>query len=206
MMQTAIAPGIGCLAMSSKTQPAEALRQGILACRDEHWRKGLDLLTRVAQEIEHKGNLPSLFYSYLGVAIARCEGRHKEGLELCRWAVQRGPGEAENYLNLARVSLINGRRRAAWEAIEKGLKLAPDYPRLRGLAAEVGIRRHAVVRFLARDNPINVLAGQLRHALATRKVQLSERRAERRRERLEDRAFAAQARQESGAAARSAGA
>ncbi len=191
--------------MSSKIQPAEALRQGILACRDEHWRAGLDCLTRVAQEIEHEGNLPSLFYSYLGVAMARCEGRRKEGLELCRWAVERGPGEAENYLNLARVCLLNGRRRAAWEAIERGLTLAPEYPRLRGLAAEVGIRRQPSVRFLARDNPLNVLIGQLRHAVATHQHRFVVQRAERRRERLEDRAFAAQARREPPTAPRGAG-
>src|SRR5512142_634233 len=93
--------------------PAEAFREAILLCRAERWRDGLTLLQQVAREAEHQGNLPGAFYSYLGVAMARVEGRKREGMELCRHALATQPGEPDNHLNLASIYLILGRRRAA---------------------------------------------------------------------------------------------
>jgi hypothetical protein len=146
---------------------AEALRRGIRACREERWREGFDELTRLARERESEGGLPGLFYGYLGQAIARCEGRKREGLDLCRHAVQIEPFRPENYLNLAQLYVMVGNRRGAIRAMRDGLALDSDHRGLLELQRRVGVRRRPPIPFLSRTNPLNVILGQLRHKAKT---------------------------------------
>jgi len=162
--------------------PAEDFRQAVLACRAERWREGLDLLTRVAQDAERRGNLPGMFYSYLGLAMARCEGRRREGLELCRHAVREQPGEPDNHLNLAYVYLTLGRRESALLAMEAGLARNPDHQRLRVLHSKLGVRDQSPLPFLPRGHAINVSLGRVRHWWRTQQAERRERRAEEREE------------------------
>jgi len=164
--------------MSTSLTPGEAFRQGILACRAQQWREGLDLLTQVAQKAERQGNLPGLFYSFLGVAMARCEGRRQEGMQLCRYAVAVQPEAPENHLNLALLYLMVGRRNSAMRALDVGLELAPDHPPLLELLRHVGIRRRPPLPFLPRANPANVLLGQARHLLLAKIEEMRTRRRE----------------------------
>lgn len=150
--------------MSTVTNdPAEVLRAGIRACREERWREGFDLLTWLAREREGEGGLPGVFYSYLGQAIARCEGRKHEGLELCRHAVQTEPFRPENYLNLATLLLMTGNRRGAIRALRDGLALDSDHRGLLELQRRLGIRRRPPIPFLSRTNPLNRWLGRVRH-------------------------------------------
>lgn len=170
-------------AISTDLTPAETFRHGILAARDERWRDALELLTRVAQRAEARGNMPGVFYSTLGVAIARCEGQRKEGLELGRYGVGLQPDEPDNHLNLATLYLLNGRRGPAIRAIERGLEIEPRHERLRAAQVRLGVRRRPPLPFLSRDNPLNVMIGQLRHrvmaSVAARRRAREEERQER---------------------------
>lgn len=148
---------------TAPNDPSEILRSGIRACRENRWREGLDLLTRLAQERESEGKLPGIFYSYLGQAIARCEGRKHEGLELCRHAVSKEPFRPENHLNHAEVLFMTGNRRAAIRAMKEGLSLDPDHRGLLDLRKRMGIRRRPPIPFLPRNNPLNVWLGKRRH-------------------------------------------
>jgi hypothetical protein len=82
--------------------------RGIALCREGSWRQGLDILRRVAAHDDRQGDLPGLFYSYLGFGIARFDRRVREGLQLCEHAVKREFYQPENYLNLARTELLPG--------------------------------------------------------------------------------------------------
>lgn len=164
---------------SLEISPAELLRDGLLSCRAGDWRSGLDRLTRLAQLAEGEQPLPSLFYSYLGVAMARCEGRKQEGLELCRYAVKLGPAEPENRLNLARIYLLQRNRRQAVKQLHVGLRLDPSDRRLRAFQDEIGKRRPIPIRFLDRDNFLNVWIGWLTYQLERKR---SERQARKREE------------------------
>lgn len=166
--------------MPTSGNPAEDFREAILACRAERWRQGLELLTRVAQTAEHRGNLPGMFYSYLGLAMARCEGRRREGMELCRHAVREQPEEPDNYLNLAYVYLTLGRRESAVQAIHDGLGMNNEHERLLALRTKLGVRNEPPVRFLSRDNPVNVSLGRARHWWRTRQEERRERQEEER--------------------------
>ncbi len=162
--------------MPDATTPAEAFRQAVLACRAEQWRQGLDLLTRVAREAERRGNLPGAFYSYLGLAMARVEGRKQEGMQLCRHALEAEPREVDNHINLAMMYLLVGRRHSAFVLVERAGRRFPDHPRLAALHERLGVRKPPVFTFLPRGNPANVLLGRARHWW---RVQFNEARARR---------------------------
>jgi len=143
---------------------ARLIREGIAACREGNWNLGIDRLSQAA-EAKSSGEANSLMYSYLGYGIARFKNRKREGLALCEHAVKIEFFQPENQLNLARTLMLNGNRRKAVEAIERGLKIDSDHAELRKLLLEIGHRRRPVLGFLDRDNFLNVFLGRLRHSL-----------------------------------------
>lgn len=149
--------------MPEMSETAEAFREAILACRAEQWRQGLDLLTRVAQQAERRGNLPGAFYSYLGLAMARVEGRRQEGMQLCRHALDSEPKEVDNHINMAMMYLLVGRRHSAFVVVEKARRRFPDHARLIALHERLGVRRPPVLGFMPRGNPLNIVLGRARH-------------------------------------------
>lgn len=151
-----------------------ALQEAILACRAEQWRQGLEQLNRLAAQYEPEGSLPGVFYSYLGLARARVEGRKKEGLELCKFALERQANKSDNHVNLAAMYLLVGRRHAAFLVADRAAKWFEDDPRVLALVDRLGVRQPPVLGFLARSNPVNVLLGQARHRL---RLQFNEARA-----------------------------
>jgi len=155
---------------------AKDFQQGILLCRKGKWREGYELLARIAPKSERRGNLPGIFYSYMGAAMARVEGRRRDGMELCRYALQLAPDEAENYLNIASVYVMLGRRKPAVRAVQQGLALSPAHPRLIELRDSLGVRQDPVFRKLARSHPLNTVSGKLRHWISSQRRAVQERR------------------------------
>jgi tetratricopeptide (TPR) repeat protein len=142
-----------------------AMLDAIDRCRRGGWKDGLAALARIAEQEQRPGALPALVYSYLGYGIALRQQRLQEGLKLCQHAVKLEFYQAENYLNLARTLLLAGQRRAAVRAVSEGLKIEPDNPQLLELQGEVGLRKHPVLPFLSRSNPLNLVLGRIRHGL-----------------------------------------
>lgn len=145
-------------------QLPEAFRKGIELCREGEWKDGLFVLGRIAAS-GRAGSLPGLYHSYLGYGIARLEGRHAEGIKLCRHAIKIQFYEPDNYLNLARTAMLAGDRKEAVRAVRGGLKVVPGNRELAVLYGELGIRQLPVLPFLSRSNPLNLLLGKLRAAL-----------------------------------------
>jgi hypothetical protein len=145
-------------------QVEDLLQRGLDCCRRGLWEDGLRHLGRITTA-QGRGDLPGLFYSYLGYGIAHREQRVREGLQLCRHAVKIQFYEAENYLNLARTSLLARDRKGAIRATRDGLRMDPRNTHLRNLLKEMGTRKSPVLPFLDRSNPINVFLGKLRHVL-----------------------------------------
>jgi len=122
-------------------------------------------LTRLAQQEERHGKLPGLFYSYLGQAMARCEGRRREGLDLCLHAIDVEPFQPENYVNLAEVYLILRNKRGALRALARGLRIDPSHRGLLKVGRSIGSRRQPPIPFLGRSNPFNRYLGLLNSKL-----------------------------------------
>lgn len=157
---------------------AAAFKEAVNHCRNERWRKGYDLLTRVAQHVESRGNLPGLFYSYLGLSMAHCEGRRRDAMELCRYGLRLDPIKPEAYLNIAQVYVMLGRRESAVVAVRQGLELRPGHVRLLELQRTLGQRQRPTFPFLARRNPLNSLTGRARAWVARQRQAARERREE----------------------------
>jgi hypothetical protein len=142
---------------------ADALNQGIESCRKGDWSEGLRHLAWIAESEGTPAEMPGLFYSYLGYAIALREQRIHEGLKLCRHAIKLEFYQTENYLNLARTCLLARDRAGAVRAVRAGLKIDAN-PELLALQEELGVRGAPVLKFLGRTNFLNQLLGRIRHA------------------------------------------
>lgn len=102
--------------------------------------------------------------SYFGLSLAMVQRKYKEGIDLCRRALDLEFYNGDHYANLARIYMARGDRKKALETAESGLKVAPDNDRLLQVRRELGIRARPTVPFLDRSHPINVSLGQVRHA------------------------------------------
>jgi hypothetical protein len=151
--------------MALSSEVANTVKVGIECCRRGDWNAGLHHLGKVTESEDANAGLPGLFYSYLGYGIALRDRRVREGLKLCRHAIEVEFFQAENYLNLARTCLLARDRKGAVKAVRAGLKVDRNNQKLIALYKEMGIRGLPVLSFLGRSNPINVLLGRIRHAL-----------------------------------------
>lgn len=145
------------------TNPTQTLHLGIRACSQGEWSTGLAHLSCLEHWADtHRGQVPGLFYSYLGHAAARCSGRKVEGLEMCLYAIEIEPGQPMNYLNLARFYILGHDRPQAVHTLRRGLALDPEHEGLLSFQRTLGVRRPPVIPFLSREHPLNCLLGRWR--------------------------------------------
>lgn len=125
----------------------------------------MSYLAHVAEKHPEKTNLPSVFYSFLGLGVAQKDGKLSDGLRLCEHAMRLEFFEIDNYLNMARVLLLMNERQRAVETVRKGLAIEPEHSGLLILNQQLGKRRKPAIRFLSRKNPINILLGRVIQAI-----------------------------------------
>jgi len=159
------------LQASESSDPAQMVRHGIEAARSQQWELGFALLGEAYRRLsrEPEAGVPAAALSYYGLCLAMHRGRTKEAAEFCELALNREFFRADFYWNLGQVWIRAGHRRKAVEAIERGLAVEPQNPRLTKLMQGIGVRREPVLSFLDRDNPLNVSLGKVRHTLARKK-------------------------------------
>jgi len=159
-------------AVGSREEPKARLDQipwsrvferGIERCRASEWELGLEDLVRVYGAVR-RSDLPGLFYSYMGLGVARM-GQLQRGVKLCHRAIEVEFYQPENYVNLARAELLAKNRSAAWQAVAEGLVIDPKQPQLLTLRQELGARKPPVIPFFSRGNLLNRMLGRLRHDL-----------------------------------------
>ncbi len=100
--------------------------------------------------------------SYYGYTLV-CLGEQTEGLAVCRDAADSELNDPVVFYNLARAALHCGQRRLALHAIGLGRVAGPGFAELERLRRRMGVRRQPVLRFLSRDNPLNIILGRMRH-------------------------------------------
>src|SRR5881396_4261515 len=129
------------------TEAFREFKTGLTLLRDRHADKALPHMRRA---VDLDKNNP-YYMSYLGVVLARSEGKWGEAERLCDSAVRMKRNQAQLYLNLAEVYAAAGRREDAREALESGLKFARRdvqisirIPGLRGRLR--GVRRRRKLR------------------------------------------------------------
>ncbi|MGZ7077806.1 MAG: tetratricopeptide repeat protein [Thermoanaerobaculia bacterium] len=102
--------------------------------------------------------------SYFGLCLAMVHRKFKEGVELCKRALDLEFYNGDHYANLARIYLAGNNRKKALETVQAGLRVSPENNDLIKLRKQMGVRARPTVPFLDRSHPINVSLGQVRHA------------------------------------------
>jgi len=110
------------------------------------------------------------FMSWYGLTLVLVERNWSLGVMLCDEALRSAGPDPELLLNQARAHLALKQRVRAVQAIERGLSLWPDHPGLVAARDALGLRRPPVLRFLSRNNFLNVLLGKIRHRWSQRSV------------------------------------
>ncbi|MEM1178543.1 MAG: hypothetical protein AAGM22_09370 [Acidobacteriota bacterium] len=139
--------------------------RGIEHGRQGEWTEALYWLTLAAESPASEDEVPPVFYAYLGYGLARFQGKMREGVKLCQRAAELDLLQPEASRLLAETLLLGDERRAANEAIERGLEIDPADASLLALKRGLGARRQPVLGFLPRHHRINRYLGRLRHRL-----------------------------------------
>jgi len=112
--------------------------------------------------------------SFHGYLSALLEGKYRNGIDACSRAIgllgkralhsEEGLDERQYavlYLNLGRSYLAGGRRKEAYDTLQKGLRYDRNNQGLQDALKKLGIRRYVPVPFLDRSNVINQLIGKI---------------------------------------------
>ena len=102
--------------------------------------------------------------SYFGLCLALIQKKYKDGIDLCKRAIDLEFYNGDHYANLTRIYIATGNRKKAVETADQGLKLVPEHEMLTEVREELGVRKKPPVPFLDRSNPVNVQLGHARHS------------------------------------------
>jgi tetratricopeptide (TPR) repeat protein len=126
-----------------------------------------------AIEVFTMGNIPSALYhfekafniensplisSYYAFCIAKERGQFSKAISLCSEAIEKEPQNTLLYLNLGRIYHLLKRKGDAVKIFREGLKFEVNQQIIDELT-RLGIRKHPVIPFLKRSNPLNKYLG-----------------------------------------------
>ena len=124
-------------------------------------------------EVFIQGNTPSALYhfekasnivnsplinSYYAFCIAKERGQFNKAISLCSEALRKEPENALLYLNLGRIYQLLKRKADAVKTFREGLKFEVNQQIIDELT-KLGIRKHPIIPFLKRSNPLNKYLG-----------------------------------------------
>ena len=116
---------------------------------------------------EHKQQNP-YYISFLGISMARSQGKWAAAVELCKTAVSLKRNDVQLYLNLAEAYVSAGRRDIAVQTLDTASRHCGPDKRIVRMRGRLGKRRAPVLTFLPRENFLNRGLGIVRHRLLLR--------------------------------------
>lgn len=135
--------------------PEELSRRGYKALDENDSLMALVCLKRASTVMDS----PELL-SNLAFCTAKELARFDEATSLCRSAIERDPDNTLHYLNMGRILLMQGKKPAAMEILNEGLRHGPD-SRISADLQLLGTRRKPVIPFLRRAHPLNKSLGYI---------------------------------------------
>jgi len=141
--------------------PLVEFREGIELLKNEYPQKALVRLKCAFKSDQHN----AYYISFLGLAIARAQGKWGQASELCEMAVQLNPKEIQFHLNLGEVYALARRRAKALDTLDHALRLFGDDARLKQARGKVENRRAPLLPFFGREHFLNRELGKLRHRI-----------------------------------------
>jgi tetratricopeptide (TPR) repeat protein len=142
----------------------ESFQKGMQAYEEGRGREAMAFFeAAIAIERQLGDDAPQARYlSLYGLCLGTVLRRRYEGVRFCREAAELERFNPDIHCNLGQMLIVAGRRRDAYEAFIRGLRVQPDHQSIIRALKEMGIRRSPVIPFLNRANPINVCLGRLR--------------------------------------------
>lgn len=143
---------------------AEMVRRAKRLIGDDRFTEAERLLRQALERIpDHKE-----CQAHIAVCLA---GKRKfvSAEKLAKNVIRNNPFEAVSYYALGRVNLLGSRRGSAFRNLEKARNLATGDQEMEGAVDELDPRRPPVVRWLPRNNFLNVMFGKWRAAMNRRK-------------------------------------
>ena len=134
-------------------------KQGIKLLRSGQSAKAVEYLRHAAEMKEQN----PYYLSFLGLSVARAQGKWSAAAELCETALSLRRNEAQLYLNLAEVYVAAGRRDDAVAVLDRGLLYIRVDARIKRARANLGRRCSPVLPFLERGHFLNRTLGKLRY-------------------------------------------
>ncbi len=153
--------------MESKKKPKSAYFEDVkLMLRKGHAKEAISIL----REALNKFPADSFFLSYYGCLVAVAENKPKEGIKICKEALE-GFRTSKSvgseffypifYLNLGRAYLKDNNKADAIKAFKDGLQHDPENHDLLWEVTKLGKRKQPPFPFLGRSNPVNKYIGML---------------------------------------------
>lgn len=140
----------------------EASRESV---KREQWANGARFMSAYMDRFSARAERPP---AGAVATFALCLGHTRElrrGLELAKRAQLGDPRNPNVHWCLAQLHILAGSRRDAIEAVERGLRVAPDNFILLRMRRRLGVRQPTPLPFLARNHKLNVRLGRLMHRL-----------------------------------------
>ena len=104
------------------------------------------------------------YLSHYGLCLGTTTPRKYEGVQFCREAAALENYNPDLHWNLGRALLAANRRREAYDALVRGLRVQADHQGILGELQRMGVRKRPPLPFLPRTNPLNVFLGRIRAA------------------------------------------
>jgi tetratricopeptide (TPR) repeat protein len=127
---------------------------GLKALATDRTTDALEWFKKAVEE-----NKSPLVYSYFAYCQAKEDGNYREAVAICMDALKNEPQNPEIYLNLGRIYLMSGHKRAALRAYQLGLRYGKN-PEIVREFNRLGRRQHPPLPFLPRANPLNKMLGK----------------------------------------------
>ena len=100
--------------------------------------------------------------SFYGLCVAMVRRHYSQAVQYCNLSLKSQFMDPDHRANIALVYLERSDRASAIENLHAGLRIQPNNARINEILNDIGRRHPPVIRFLSRDNPLNVWLGRRR--------------------------------------------
>jgi predicted Zn-dependent protease len=143
----------------------ELLEQARESAKREQWMRGRELLSEYVRRCTaRQENVPAPAMASYALALAQTN-ELRLALDLCRKSAAADPRNPHVFWCLAQIHLVARSRKDAIEAVERGLRAAPDNFVLLRMRRRLGVRQPPPLPFLDRRHALNVRLGRIIHRL-----------------------------------------
>ncbi len=143
----------------------ELFKAGIKLLNDKKYSDALASIKMAIKKggYENMDEVPPLYLSYLGLAMALAEKRYRNGATICEKAIKKEFYNPLFHLNLGKVYVAGGYKHKAIRAFHNGLRIDGDHDEIMTEIKKMGLRRKPVIPFLTRTHVLNKYLGLLFH-------------------------------------------